>query len=92
MTLRLPHRGMNLRDLVALLREAGGDAHEPHRTGELRLTHPALGRHCTINGRRKDASHAAVAFVKEAVLAARENPAGAEPKLHKRRQAYRKDR
>jgi hypothetical protein len=58
------HRGIAQRDLVAYVIELGGVAEKPRRTGEVRLSHRAVQRPVLINGRRKDSSREAVAWVR----------------------------
>ena len=56
--------GIALRDLAAHARRLGATVEEPRRTGELRFSHPCMARPITCNGRRKDASRAAIGWVR----------------------------
>ena len=61
----LARNGMRQRDLEAVARALGANVAQKRATGELRMRHHLMERHITMNGRRRDASRAAVAWVRE---------------------------
>ncbi len=60
-----PHPGCpNFFDIVRELEAHGGSATHVRKTGEIRLRHPLLPYTVKVNGRRKDASRAALRFLR----------------------------
>jgi len=56
--------GVKLSDLLRHAESLGAICTHPHRTGEVRLRHPLTPKPITMNGRKKDASREAVAWIR----------------------------
>jgi hypothetical protein len=65
------HQGCNLQQALQVARHHGVRVEAVRRTGEIRFRHPTRPRTVRCNGRRKDASRAVVAFLRQ-VLAREE--------------------
>lgn len=64
-TTSIANHGMSRKDLEAAARALGAEVAPKRGTGETRMRHRLMDRHVTMNGRRRDASRAAVAWVRE---------------------------
>ena len=62
-----PHYGINRRDLDRILFSIGGTVSNVRRTGEIRYAHSLMLAQPRADGRRKDAAHHLVDFVREAI-------------------------
>lgn len=59
------HHGCNIATLIRRAPDLGISIEPVRRTGELRFTHPQIGRRPRVNGRRKDAPRALTDFFEE---------------------------
>lgn len=56
---------MNRIEVEKELRALGAAVETVHRTGEMRYSHPRMTRPVVVNGRRKDATKTAEAFLRQ---------------------------
>jgi len=61
------HQGCNLQQALQVARRHGVNIEAVRRTGEIRFRHATQTRTVRCNGRRKDASRAVVAFLRQVV-------------------------
>lgn len=58
-------RGANMNICERAARALGATVEPVPRTGEIRFSHPRVGRRITVNGRRKGATRAVIAWINE---------------------------